>query len=162
MLQLSRAWCAVGVSALLVLSGCAQVPRAAVAPDLWTGRLALRVESQQAQSFSAGFELKGNAQTGQLSLYSPLGGTIAQLAWAPGDARLRLDGRERQFDSLDALTKEATGTALPVASIFQWLAGANASTAGWQAELGELHNGRLLARRTAPPPVVEMRLVLDQ
>ena len=151
--------------ALVLLAGCANPPRAAnqAAPALahWSGRLALRVEADQQQSFSAGFELKGNAQAGELSLYSPLGATLAQLVWAPGDARLRWDGKERSFDSLAALTLHATGTELPVASMFQWLAGENAEAAGWQADLRELSNRRLVARRSTPPPAVEMRLVLE-
>ena len=150
---------------MLLLAGCASPPRAINPPGQpvtqWSGRLALRVDSDQVQSFSAGFQLRGNAQAGELSLYSPLGATIAQLAWAPGDARLRWDGKERMFDSMDALTRQATGTELPVASIFQWLAGENASAAGWQADLRELSNGRLVARRSAPLPTVEMRLVLE-
>lgn len=157
-----RFWHVLGMVALAFLAGCAQMRPASQQPDQWTGRLALRVESEQAQSFSAGFELKGNAGTGQLSLYSPLGGTLAQLAWEPGNARLRWEGKERQFDSLEALTKQATGTELPIASLFQWLAGENAGAAGWQADLGELRSGRLFAKRTVPAPVVEMRLVIDQ
>ena len=121
-----------GACALALLTACASPPQANRPPGQavtqWAGRLALRVDSDQAQSFSAGFELKGNAQTGELSLYSPLGSTIAQLVWAPGDARLRSGGKERSFDSLDALTLQATGTELPVASIFRWrLACARAS-----------------------------------
>lgn len=160
-----HAFCAAFAVALALLAGCANPPRVAnqSGPTVthWSGRLALRVDSDQVQSFSAGFELKGDARTGQLSLYSPLGATMAQLVWAPGDARLRWDGKERGFDSLDALTRQATGTELPVASIFQWLAGENAETAGWQADLRELSKGRLVARRSAPPPAVEMRLVLE-
>ena len=151
--------------ALLVLSACALPPHARNVDGLtatqWSGRLALRVDSDQMQSFFAGFELKGTASTGELSLYSPLGGTIAQLVWSPGDARLRWEGKERSFDSLDALTRQATGTELPVASMFSWLAGDNVTAAGWQADLRELPNGRLVARRSAPLPAVEMRLVLE-
>ncbi len=161
----SLAFWAAPAIALALLAGCASPPRTASQPGQattqWSGRLALRVDSDQVQSFSAAFELKGNAQTGQLSLYSPLGATVAQLVWAPGDARLRWDGKERGFDSLDALTRQATGTELPVASIFQWLAGENAENAGWQADLRDLSKGRLVARRSAPLPAVEMRLVLE-
>ena len=96
-----------------------------------------------------------------LSLFAPLGATIAQLAWTPNDARLRANGSERNFDSLDALVKIATGTELPVGSIFLWLAGENSSAGGWQADLSELSRGRLVARRSIPLPAVEMRLVLD-
>ena len=83
------------------------------------------------------------------------------MVWTPGVARLRSDGQERKFDSMDALTLQATGTELPIASIFEWLAGNNVSTSGWQADLRELSIGRLVARRSAPLPAVEMRLVLE-
>ena len=147
---------------LALLSGCAQPVRLS-GPQVafWAGRMALRVEADQAQSFSAAFELKGDAQAGELSLFSPLGATIAQMAWKPGEARLRSDGKELHFGSLDALTRHATGTELPVAGMFQWLAGENAVIAGWQADLHELGTGRLVARRSLPPPAVEIRLVLD-
>jgi outer membrane lipoprotein LolB len=160
-----RTWWAPFTIALLLLAGCANSPRVVNTPGQpvtqWSGRLALRIDADPVQSFSAGFELKGNAQSGELSLYSPLGATIAQMAWTPGDARLRWDGKERSFDSMDALTLQATGTELPVASIFHWLAGDNVSTLGWQADLRELPRGRLVARRNAPLPNVEMRLVLE-
>ncbi len=160
----SRCFAALALT-LTLLAGCSHPPRSALQTaaqaSLWSGRLALRVDSDQARSFSAGFELKGNAQAGELSLYSPLGATIAQLDWTSAGARLRWEGKERSFDSLGELTREATGTELPVASIFLWLAGDNASAPGWQADLRELPNGRLVARRTTPPPAVEMRLVLE-
>lgn len=151
--------------ALLLLAACASPPRvthtAGQPVTEWSGRLALRIDADPVQSFSAGFDLKGNAQAGELFLYSPLGATIAQMAWTPGDARLRWDGKERRFNSMDALTLQATGTELPLASIFQWLVGQDVSTVGWQADLRELPKGRLVARRSTPLPSVEMRLVLE-
>jgi outer membrane lipoprotein LolB len=116
-----RAWWAPFTIAWLLLAGCANPPRVIQTPGQpvtqWNGRLALRIDADPVQSFSAGFELKGNAQAGELSLYSPLGATVAKMAWAPGDARLRWDGKERSFDSMDALTLQAIGTELQVASL---------------------------------------------
>ncbi|MEO8859324.1 MAG: outer membrane lipoprotein LolB [Burkholderiaceae bacterium] len=150
--------------AVLLVAGCATPPRkgdVATQGDQWSGRLSVRVDSDQPQSFTAGFDLKGSALQGQLLLYSPLGATLAQLEWAPGEALLRSDGKVRQFVSLDALTRHATGTALPVASMFEWLAGHAADTAGWHADLRELSNKRLVARRSEPLPTVELRIVLE-
>lgn len=165
MTTLLRAGWATFTITLIFLAGCANPQRVTHTPgqqtSQWNGRLALRIDAEPVQSFSAGFELKGNAQTGALSLYSPFGSTIAQMVWMPGDARLRWDGQERKFDSMDTLTSQATGTELPVASIFEWLAGNDVSTPGWQADLRELPNGRLIARRSVPLPAVEMRLVLE-
>ena len=66
----------------LALSACATPQRQPVAPgtQVWSGRLALTIEGPQAQSFSGGFELKGGATAGELTLYNPLGGTAAVLA----------------------------------------------------------------------------------
>jgi outer membrane lipoprotein LolB len=131
----------------------------------WSGRLALQVEAeppQSAQSFSAGFELKGSAQDGELQLFSPLGQTLATLSWAPGKASMRANGSQRDFDSIDALVAHATGTAIPVGALFDWLAGRNAAVPGWQADLSQLANGRLTAKRNEPSPVAVLRVALER
>jgi outer membrane lipoprotein LolB len=54
-----------------------------------------------------------------------------------------------------------TGAALPVAALFDWLAGRAADVAGWQVDLSLREQGRLSARRDTPRPGAELRLVLD-
>jgi len=131
----------------------------------WRGRLALRFEAAQTQSgpqsFSTGFELSGNPQTGQLTLYTPLGTTAATLSWSSQNAVLQADGDTRYFASLDASIKEVLGTEIPVTALFAWLAGDNMAVAGWQADLSQHANGRITARRTEPGPPAEIRLILD-
>lgn len=129
--------------------------------DQWSGRLALRVDSEPVQSFFAGFDLRGNARAGELSLYTPLGSTLARMQWAPGLAQLTWNGQQRTFDSIGALTREATGTELPIASLFAWLSGQDSHADGWSADLGQLGDGKLVAQRTEPKPSVTMRLILD-
>ncbi len=129
--------------------------------DQWSGRLALRIATEPVQSFFAGFDLRGNAQSGELSLHSPLGSTIARMLWAPGLAQLTWNGQQRNFGSIGALTREATGTELPITSLFAWLAGHDSQADGWSADLGQLGDGKLVAERTHPSPAVTMRLVLD-
>ncbi len=74
------AWLLTGV--LLVLSGCAQIPTATpIANQHWSGRIALQVDGQEAQSFSASFELQGTPSQGKLELLSPLGTQLARLQW---------------------------------------------------------------------------------
>ena len=155
------------LGAIALAAGCAQVPRAPAAERApgayWSGRLALQVQSEPPQFSSAAFELKGNAQIGELSLFTPLGGTLAQLAWAPGTATLRNSNNEpRSYESLDALVTGATGTAIPVAALFDWLAGTNTPVPGWQADLTQLADGKLAARRSDPLPPVLLRVVLDK
>lgn len=148
----------------LVLAGCAHpvaAPATTRTGDYWRGRLALRVETTEPTSFFASFELSGQAQAGELTLSSPLGTTLAQLRWSPQYALLRSDGRTRAFDSLDALAIEATGTDIPIPALFQWLRGQPAAADGWQADLSQLTDGRVLARRTRPAPAAELRLILE-
>jgi outer membrane lipoprotein LolB len=153
--------------AILLLAGCATPPSKPAASASsqagpWSGRLALQVEDRQSQSFSAAFELSGNAQAGKLALSSPLGGTLAVLSWAPGSATLQNNGQTRQFDSVDALVTHATGSAIPVAALFDWLRGANTPVPGWKADLSQLEQGRLHAERLEPPPHADLRVILDR
>jgi outer membrane lipoprotein LolB len=151
--------------ALFFIAGCAQPPlaKAPGSPEIatWRGRLALRIDNPEQPSFFASFELTGQARAGELLLSSPLGNVVASMHWTPQAAFLRNNGETRQFDSLDALATEATGTAIPIAALFQWLDGQPAEAAGWQADLSQLAQGRLLARRTHPGPVAELRLILE-
>ena len=153
-------------AAIVLAAGCASPPRAPAGADAttgpWTGRLALEVEGNERQSFSASFELKGSATAGELGLYNPLGGTVAVLAWAPGSAKLRTNGEARDFESLDALVAHATGAAIPVAALFDWLRAIDTPVAGWQADLSVLGQGRLRAQRWEPPPPADLRVILDR
>jgi outer membrane lipoprotein LolB len=151
--------------ALALLAGCASPPRATGPVDPvtgpWSGRLALQVQDQASQSFSASFELKGTARSGELALFSPLGGTLAVLAWQPGAATLNSNGRTRQFDSVDALVAHVTGAAIPVAALFDWLRGIDTPVPGWHADLSQLAQGRVAAKRHEPTPEADLRLVLE-
>lgn len=71
-------------------------------------------------------------------------------------------GNVQPFESLDALIKQAIGTDIPVAALFGWLAGDDLKVAGWSADLSQHALGRITARRTAPTPVAELRLVLEK
>lgn len=152
--------------ATVFIAGCAHPTRTAAPFDPksgpWTGRLALQVQDQPGQSFSAGFELRGQAAAGELTLLNPLGGVVAQLSWAPGSATLRSNGQTRQYESVEALVAAATGSSIPVAALFDWLAGVNTPVPGWQADLSQLGHGRLRAQRLQPPPEADLRVVLDQ
>ena len=150
----------------LVVGGCAQPARtmapAGVTAASWSGRLALQVEEAGSASYAAGFELRGSAESGEMKLFTPLGGTLAVLAWSPGSAVLRSPSQERRFESLEQLAAHVTGTPIPVAALFDWLAGINTTVAGWEADLSQLAQGRLRARRVQPLPVADLRLALDR
>ena len=119
--------------------------------------------SEPPQSYSAGFELQGNADAGELRLNSPLGNVLAVMQWQPGKALLRQGEQSRSYASLDELSAAATGgTPLPVGALFGWLHGQPQAVDGWQADLSRLDDGRLTARRLMPLPTAELRVVLDR
>ena len=158
-----RAFAAGGIATAMVLAGCATPTRPSEpAAAFWSGRLALQVDQQPSQSFSALFELRGNARAGGLTLTSPIGSVLAELVWQPGQATLRSGGLTRQFTSVADLAREATGTAIPLEALFDWLAGVQATVPGWQADLSELAQGRLRARRSEPAPAADLRIALER
>ena len=143
------------------LAGCA-TPRPPVQTDaFWSGRLALQVASEPPQQWFANFELQGSAERGELLLFSPIGSTLAQLNWTPQTADLNQGGRQWSSGSLDDLTTRLSGTNLPIAALFEWLAGRPAPVPGWQADLSGHAQGRLLAQRSQPAPAATLRIVLD-
>jgi outer membrane lipoprotein LolB len=162
--------CAILLFATFFIAGCANPTRDNDSnnPDKppWHGRLAVRVEADSlhnlAQSFSAEFELTGNALSGELTLYTPFGNTAATLSWSPQTAILLANGDVRYFDSLDNLIKQTVGTEIPVAALFAWLSGDNLIADGWHADLSQQASGKITARRTEPSPLAELRLVLDK
>ena len=153
-----------GCAGLLLVTGCASPGRPAGGAvfEAWSGRLSLRVDSEPVQSFSALFELRGAPQAGDLTLTSPIGSTLAQLHWSPGEALLRNGSETRRFDSVDALIEAATGAAIPVGALFSWLAGRDERVPGWRADLSQVGTGRLQATRDAPQPRADLRIVFER
>jgi outer membrane lipoprotein LolB len=156
-----------GSLSVLVLAGCASfqdVPPALQGGGHWSGRLALRVERTaraQAQSYTAVFDLRGDADTGELRLSTSLGSMLALARWSPQQAMLD-DGRNgHYFNSVNALIEAATGAAIPIESLFAWLAGQPGAAPGWRADLRQIGQGRLHAVRESPAPGVDLRIVLD-
>ncbi|MFP8833175.1 lipoprotein insertase outer membrane protein LolB [Hydrogenophaga sp. XSHU_21] len=143
-----------------LLAGCA-TPRPPAGGDSWSGRLALRVDSTPPQAFSARFDLEGSARAGELRLSSVLGQTLATVRWSPAGAELQRGSDITRRGSLDELTGELSGAALPVAAMFDWLAGRASETGGWRADLSAQPQGRFSARREQPLPVAELRVVME-
>ncbi len=165
--------------ATLALAGCATVPPAPTGSQALSGRLALQVDAlrdRPAQSISASFDLRGNAQQGELRLSTPLGTTLAAAFWGPGEARLVTPQGEKRFDDLDALSRDAFGESLPLRALPDWLQGRPWPGAaepaqplqpgpgfvqlGWTIDLARFDSGQLQASRTGPP-AVRLRAQLD-
>ncbi|MDP1899757.1 MAG: lipoprotein insertase outer membrane protein LolB [Rubrivivax sp.] len=162
--------------ALAMLTGCATPPRDTGEAPWISGRLSLRAQAtatQAGQSLSAGFELQGDGQRGELRLHSPLGTRLATARWAPGLAVLATAEGESRFQDLDTLSSQALGEVLPLAALPDWLAGRPWAGAahqdieggfeqlGWQIVLARRAEGWIEARRLAPPSVW-LRVKLDE
>lgn len=158
----------------LLAVACATAPPATPG-DALNGRLALRVEAHDGappRSFAAPFELRGNAVSGQFSLFSPLGVTAARADWQPGQATLNNDQGRSVYPDLDSLAADMLGQALPMAALLDWLRArpwrgaphtateAGFEQLGWQIDTRERSQGRIEARRAAPPAVT-VRIRLD-
>jgi len=124
--------------------------------------MSVKVHTEPMQALSAAFSLYGNAERGELLLTSPIGTSLARIAWTPGEATLDTGSEMRRFSSLEALTTALTGTDVPVSTLFAWLNGRNQQIEGWQADLAALPQGILTARRTRDAPMAEVRLVLER
>ena len=153
--------------ATILIAGCADIisatPPNHSKKELWAGRISLNIKSEPEQFFSAGFELKGKPERGELTLISPLGNVLGVLRWSPGKAELDSGNQKIQrFDSVDALMTQATGAAVPLSALFAWLQGDNVNVSGWSADLSRYGEGRILAKRAQPTPQADLRVVLDQ
>jgi outer membrane lipoprotein LolB len=167
------------LAATLVSIGCATAPPSAPGPELLTGRLSLQVEAhldRPAQSLSAAFDLRGNAERGELRLSTPLGTTLAAASWTPDEARLLTPQGETRFADLDGLSRAVFGEALPLRALPDWLQGRPWPGAGdparptqpgpgfeqlgWAIDLARFDIGQVLAWRPGPPGL-RLRAQLD-
>lgn len=155
------------LSALVGVSGCASLGPQQPPPDL-AGRLAVRVDASAqtpSRSFSADFDLRGNADRGTLRLTGPLGATLAEVRWQPGAAELADAQGTRRYNTLDAMAQDLFGEPLPLVALIDWLRGRPWAGApnlkrddgfeqlGWRIGLGGFGDGLLQANRDSAPAV---------
>ncbi len=158
------------------LAACATVSTNMPGPVL-SGRIAVSVEAENgrpAQQVSASFDLRGDAERGELQLSGPLGTSLAAARWAPGQAEWVTADGTQVFPDLESLATHAFGQPLPLQALPHWLRGkphpgsAHADLTelrgfeqwGWVIDLSRFADGFLQARR-ASPPVVSVRVRLD-
>jgi outer membrane lipoprotein LolB len=161
------------VAVAAVLAGCASVPPPA-RPDL-SGRLSVRVEATAttpSRSFASDFDLRGDASRGALRLTGPLGATLAEVRWQPGQAELTDNQGTRRFDTLDAMAQALFGEPLPLAALIDWLRGrpwpgapstrrdGGFDQLDWRVGLTGFGEGLVSATRERPP-AVSVRARLD-
>jgi outer membrane lipoprotein LolB len=181
------------VAALQPPAGQPNVASANEAPvtGQWEGRLSLKLGafgSDPSSGSQMAFELDVKDDQGTLALATPLGTRMAVVRWqasAPGGsipAQLETSEGTQGFASLEDLTQQLLGEALPLQAMLHWLQGHPApglpfetptgqnpsapSTfmqAGWRVDASEVSHGRLNAQRDETPAhrSVTLRLRLD-
>lgn len=179
-----RVRAALVAAAVAVLTGCASITP--VTPDprdtAHVGRLAMRVDADgdlhPARAFSAGFDLRGGSARGTLALSTPLGSTLAQARWAPGEVLLETPSSTRRYPDLASLTQDVLGESVPVEAWFDWLQGTpwpgagseplgdgGFTQLGWQVrperDPASRRVSAVVAVRRAPSPTVTVRIRLD-
>ena len=142
---------ALALSSALLAAGCTTTRLSPMDSNAyWSGRMALQVLKDPPESLSAGFELQGSAQAGEMVLISPQG------------ARLTQGQQQIDSPSLQKLGSRLTGTELPIAALFEWLAGRPAEAVGWQVDLSAHAQGRISAERRETSPGAVLRIALDR
>lgn len=96
-----------------------------------------------------------------MQLNTPLGHALVRARWTPAEAVLISGGQTRRYASVEDLLLAATGAALPLGALFDWLEGQATPVPGWLPDLSRLAEGRLQARRSEPAPAVDLRILLD-
>ncbi len=168
----------------------ASAPPAAAVSGQWEGRLSIKLgafKTETANGSQMAFELEVRDGQGSLSLSTPLGTRMAMVRWtseafSPWRAQLETSDGIEHFGSLDTLTAQLLGEALPLQAMLHWLKGHPApntafeaapgqnteaprlfTQAGWQVDATALGEGRLNASRpeSAAQRSVTLRLRLD-
>jgi outer membrane lipoprotein LolB len=160
-----------------VLAGCANLALETPAGgDTVSGRLAVRVDAdaaQPARAVSAAFDLRGSAADGALALSTALGSILGQARWTEGRVTLTTPQGTRAYPDLATMTRDVLGESVPVEAWFDWLRGrpwpgaasqaqaAGFEQLGWSVDVSGQPQGRVVATRTAPPPAVTVRILVE-
>ena len=155
------------VASTCLLAGCSVFSGKKKNPVLaqnghWDGRLNLRLLQKPPEQFSATFTLEGTADTGELTIYTPLGTTVAVASWNAEGATLTEGSKQQSFASMDALTRAVTGANLPLQNLMSWLDHDGETITGWEIRSENPASGRrLFAKRISPLPELQLTLILD-
>jgi outer membrane lipoprotein LolB len=160
-----RLWFGV-VCTLCLVAACAAPQKTSglktIENNSYAGRISLTVQSEPVQTFAGGFDLQGTVAAGELSLFTPLGSTVAVMRWSAGRAELQNSGQTQQYPSVQAMLERTTGAAIPLEALFAWLRGEAAAAPGWQADVSRHAEGRISAQRSDPAPPAQLRIILEQ
>ena len=87
------------------------------------------------------------------------------LIWLPckrrAAARLLQGSQIREFENLEKLIYQTTGTRLPAAALVDWLSGKPTPAEGWNVDVSEWHLRRLVLERVQPAPRTVLRIAFE-
>jgi outer membrane lipoprotein LolB len=149
----------------VLLASCASPQRAEIiagASGHWQGRLAVKVIDPVPKAFAANFEMQGDAKSGQLTLTSPLGTTLANIEWAADFAQLTTTGSPQRYESMQSLALSALGVDVPITQLFDWFSGNATEVSGWEVDLREFAAGRVTAKRIGPDLQAELKILFER
>ena len=125
------------------------------------GRFSLVIDTEPQQSFLSSFDILGGWPDGVLTIYNPLGMQMAKVEWSPQAARLLQGSQIREFENLEKLIYQTTGTRLPAAALVDWLSGKPTPAEGWNVDVSEWHLRRLVLERVQPAPRTVLRIAFE-
>ena len=97
-----------------------------------------------------------------MTIYSPIGTTLAVASWNADGATLSEGSKKQSFASMEALTRAVTGANLPMSTLMTWLNADGESLNGWEIRSETPASGRrLFAKRISPLPELQLTLILD-
>lgn len=142
---------ALGLSASLLLGGCASTGGAAlsattVAPYRQTlalqGSIGINyLRDGKRESLTGTFQWQQTPAATDVTLVSPTGQTVAVLHVTPAQASLQQSGQPlRTAADLDSLTTQTLGWSLPVAGLRDWLQGYATDAQGQRFSASPAHN----------------------
>lgn len=171
------------VASLMLLASCSSTPPMPeaglsagppVSSFVLSGRISIR-EGQQVEMASVRWQRDAGSE--EILILSPLGSVVARLSREGAQpASLQAGGKVTEAGSLDELTRQALGTAVPVSALGWWLQGRTSDGLttlgasrfghdGWEVMLErvELMAGSSIARRVnASRGEVTVRLIVDE
>ena len=117
--------------ACICLTACTSLPEGPLSERNYQsaisvgGRLSVRYQQNgKPQSLQGKFRWQQQGEQTDITLYSPLGQTIATIAITPGLAIMaQSDGEKKQAPNVTALTQEVLGWPMPVDGLRYWLQG---------------------------------------
>jgi len=106
------------------------------------GRLAANYQKDgQPQSINGNFTWVQRPGRIDVSLFSPLGQTVAEITVTPATATLKQSGREPRVEKdIDTLTAKSLGWILPVSGLRDWLQGYAVDTSGKRFTASPAHD----------------------